>query len=119
MKSAKIGGAKFPDVWVFDINSRAYDANRRSIYRAHWRKVKIAGETSRSWVTNRNEKISKKGGRGIAFSQDAIDRDVWINDNKHRLSNEIIRCDDYELLRRVDELLAQRGTEEQSEGGRE
>lgn len=39
-------------VWVFDINRRVYPEGggigRSPIYREHWRKVAVTGQTSRS-----------------------------------------------------------------------
>lgn len=101
----------FPKVWVFDINARTYeiDANGRAtgapIWRAHWREMEIVGETKVSWVTSWGKKIPKKGGRGIAFSQDEIDRQAYMKDHRHRIADRVSRLDDYETMRAVAKLV--------------
>lgn len=101
---------QFPRVWVFDCNRRIYPKKKpgeypNSIWREHWGEEEIVDETSRSWVTKWGQKIPKKGGKGICFSEEELDKLCWINDNRVRLHNEVLRCDDYEKLRRINEIL--------------
>lgn len=57
------------DVWIFDRNRRVYRKNDRGysygapLYREKWVRLKIVGETSRSWVVDSHLmlKIPKKG----------------------------------------------------------
>jgi hypothetical protein len=108
---------KYPDIWYFDQNRRIYprDANGRPfgspIWREHWVKLQIVGETSRSWVPRFGKKIPKseavrKENRmsQYAFSEEEIDRLAFIQ-NRHRIATKVSNCQDYETLRKVAELI--------------
>lgn len=103
-------------VWVFDINIRKYrkDENGRSfggpIWREHWQRQEIVSETSRSWITNYGEKIPKAraGGRGIAFSEEEIEREAFVQENRHKIAFEVQQIKDHELLKKVAELIGYR-----------
>lgn len=98
-------------VWLFDENRRVYtrggSVGRGPIWREHWAPRKIVGETSRSWVTEYGDKVPKRGcdPRCVAFSRDEIERQAYIHENAHKIG-EAVRCiGDYELLRKVAELI--------------
>ncbi len=100
-------------IWIFDINHRRYryDENGRSyggpIMRDHWVKCKVVGETSRSWIIDRwNQKIPKKGfnPKTVAFDEEQIDQQAFVQENAHLIS-EAIRRLDYEKLKAVADLI--------------
>lgn len=100
--------SKFPDCWVFDQNRRVYPKGERGggpIWREHWRRVEIVGETSRSWVTECGRKVSKKGGSGISFSQEEIDQQAWIQDNRHKIGDRVERCRDFKVMKAIADLV--------------
>ena len=98
------------EVWLFDVNRREYrrDQKGRSyggpIWIKHWVKTEIVSETTKSWVTSCGKKISKKGGRGIAFSWEYIDQIAFIEDNKIQLCDLVRQIDDYEIFMKIAEL---------------
>ena len=103
------------DVWVFDINYRVYqkDENGRSygspIWREHWRKQKILGDTKRSWITYGGAKIPKKGGKGIAFSEEEIDRAAYVYDHKYKIAESVKAIGDFDMLKKIADLIGYRG----------
>lgn len=111
-KSLKVGDT----VWVFDQNRRIYPKDRQGgpIWSEHWRPEKITGETSRSWIIGNHawtqKKLPKKGAAPfrVAYSQEEIDKAAWVHDNRYRLSHEIDRCEDYDTLKKVAELVGYR-----------
>ena len=119
VSSFSIEGVKIGDpVWVFDINHRVYrkGPDGRSlgggpIWREHWVRKEITGETSRSWVVGRGGydtlKIPKKGpvSLNICFSEEEIDRRAFCEENAHRISDKVLRCRDYETLKKIADLL--------------
>ena len=91
-------------IWIFDINYRVYkkEESGRSfgapIWKDHWRKYVIVGETSRSWIIDRwDTKIPKKGGHGIAFSEEEINKLAFVEENKYRIAKMVEKCG-YEKL---------------------
>lgn len=102
-------------VWVFDINVRKYrkDENGRSfggpIWREHWRQQEIVGETRRSWITNCGTKIPKSGANGVAFSLEEIEREAFIQENRHRIADGVRGVKDYDLLKKIADLIGYKG----------
>jgi len=97
-------------IWIFDINRRVYREPRSMsgspIYREHWRPVRIDAETSRSWVTQYGEKIPKKGEhRGVAFTEQEVDDDVWCNSHRSKIADAIYRLEDVATLRAIADLV--------------
>jgi len=98
------------DVWLFDVNIREYRRNQEGrsyggpIWIKHWRKTEIVSETTKSWVTSWGKKISKKGGRGIAFSWEHVEQMAFIEDNKIELSELVRQIDDYETFMKIAKL---------------
>ncbi len=102
-------------VWLFDENHRVYTERKkgglsgRLIWREHWRKYEIVGETTQSWLIGYNSfvrvKIPKKKPREkdwlVAFSQAEIDERVWLHDNAYFLGEFVGRLTDHALLREV------------------
>ena len=75
------------------------------IWKEHWGETQIVDETSRSWITSWGEKIPKKGGHGICFSQDELDKLVWINENFRKISEQIYSCKDFTKLKAIKNIL--------------
>lgn len=76
-------------IYIFDHNRRIYEDltsfeksqgrlySNREIWRGHWRKLAVTGETSRSWLLQRGRetiRVPKRGHdqRNFAFSVDEI-----------------------------------------------
>jgi hypothetical protein len=97
----------FPRVWIFDTNRRVYerDENGRAkggpIWRDHWKEIPIVGETRVSWVSRYGDKIPKKGGYGIAFSEEEIDRAAFVQEHRSKIVRVLERCQDYDTLIKV------------------
>ena len=110
---------KISHIWVFDENHRRYrrDQNGRAyggpIYRDHWVKREVVAETSRSWILNCGTKIPKTGRRGVAFTEDEVNQDVYIKDNGHKIADKVRFCNHYETLREVARLVGFKEIEEQ------
>jgi hypothetical protein len=97
-------------VYVFDINRRVYPpkppgksySSSGPIWREHWVPQQIVGETSRSWITNHDRKIPKRGeAHGVAFDKADVDRAAWVHDNVHKIADKVTRCKDFDVLVRV------------------
>jgi hypothetical protein len=102
-------------VWVFDCNRRVYpvtapgEISGSPIYREHWVKREIIGETSRSWLIGAAwgpVKVPKRGAdsRRFLFSDKDVDDDVWANDHRCRIQR-LIPFLSPEKLRQVAELI--------------
>lgn len=108
-------------VWVFDINRRKYRergpgerfASGPPIWREHWVPQVIVGETSRSWILEYGDKVPKKGAdpQVVSFSRTDIDRAAYVNDNSHLIAHAVGNLKDYELLRRVADLIGHEANE--------
>lgn len=102
---------QYPEAWVFDINRRIYarDKNGRSygspIWREHWRKVEIVGETTRSWVLASGKKLPKAGGRGVCYSLDEIEKKAFVEDHAYRISALVDKTLDYDKLKKIAEIV--------------
>jgi hypothetical protein len=106
-------------VWQFDQNNRVYrEGYSAPIWRKHWRKKEVTGETARSWVVGNGSprhggfKLSKadvaKGTYDrslIALSESDIDKAAWVHDNRYKISSAIDRLNDYDILQKVAELV--------------
>jgi hypothetical protein len=105
-------------LYVFDHNRRRYDSDQRIIYREHFYAVTIVGETRKSWIAGEGyaeEKISKADltinrspyGRLRAYTARAMEEDIWLHENRNRIT-ENVRGSDYGTLRAIDDLIAAR-----------
>jgi len=84
------------------MNRRVYDEDRKIVWRKHWVKHEIVDETSRSWITAWGKKISKKApGPHICFNEEEIDKMAWVHDNSYKISLDIRRLADHEILKAV------------------
>jgi len=102
-------------VWIFNENNRVYppgpSISHAPIYREHWMKFSVIGETSRCYIvgvcTFESMKLHKKGPvpPGVALSLNEVEADCWVHDNSHRISDAVGRLRDYSALKRIDEIL--------------
>lgn len=103
-------------IWRFDVNHRVYlkDPNTgRStggpIYREHWQRYTITGETPRSWITSCHSKVPKKGKHdGWAFSESEVDDYCWVEEYRHSLIREVSSCRNPAILRKIAALIGYR-----------
>lgn len=97
----------FPRVWVFCDHRRVYRRNALGrpvgapIWREHWVEIEIVGETTRSWITRCGQKIPKKGGQNVVFSEKELDRKVWVHDHGYKISHAVSKITDYETLQKI------------------
>jgi hypothetical protein len=106
-------------VWVFDLNRRQYAKAAPGrlygpiIWRSHWGPHKIVGETSRSWILDQESglKVPKRGAdpAWVAFSEADIDKQAWLNENRHSIVRHLERVSDYDTLRAVAQLIGYKG----------
>jgi hypothetical protein len=106
-------------VWAYDENHRVYrDGKSAPVWREHWRKKQVKGETSRSWVVGEGNpryggfKLSKAeiasgtyDKSTIALSEQDIDRAQWVRDNRYRITGAVDRLSDYYILQQVAKLV--------------
>ena len=96
-------------VFIYDENRRIYKkgACGTAIYREHWRKHEIVGETSRSWVTKWGNKVPKRNylHRLYCFSEQELDERCYVHENRYRISDLVRREWNYERLRKIAELI--------------
>lgn len=110
-------------VYVFDQNRRRYTkpAPGRKfgeiIYREHFDRMYIVGETSRSWLLSHSadadisqnwmyQKFPKKFDRFKRFYTAAqVDDECWKKENRYRIADEVGKCDEIEKLREIAKLL--------------
>jgi len=98
-------------VWIFDNNRRIYPpapkgrlwASGGPIYRDHWVKHEVTGETRVSYITKYGGKVPKKGGYGYALTIDEVEDDVWLHDHRHKIAKLVGEIQDVALLRKVAE----------------
>jgi hypothetical protein len=92
-------------IWVFDDCRREYTTptpeERKAgkvwghiIWKSHWVKLEVEGETSRSWLTSRGHKVPKKGAnpRQYLFSELEVDQAAWKHDHNHKIVQKLERC---------------------------
>lgn len=107
-------------IWRMDLNRRVYprDANGRatgcSIYREHWVKEEVLGETSRSWLIGYKHnptKIPKSGPLpyGYRWTEAEVDDACWMHDNQHAIARAVQDCRDVAKVRAVAEILGLEG----------
>ena len=107
-------------IWVFDQHRRIYPKDEPGqfsgspIYREHWVKREIIGETSRSWLIGSAwgpVKVPKRGAnhRRFLFSDKDLDDDVWAHDHRYRIER-LIQTLSPDQLRQVAELIGYEAT---------
>ena len=118
MASLKVGSK----VWVFDENRRVYrkkeDGTSRGgpIYREHYDPQEIVEENRASWILRDGKKVSKKdlsyahwagGRRTILTDESEIDDACYLHENRHIISDRVLRCNNVAVLRQIEKLLCE------------
>jgi len=96
-------------------------SNRRPIYREHFYPVEIINETSRSWIighkgcnyelfkVSKSDPFREKNGeydhRPMLFTDKAVDDECFMEEHKHKISNEMLRNANVKTLRKIAELI--------------
>lgn len=98
-------------VWVFEANRRIYVAGQPGpVWREHWVRYAVTGETSRSWLLEGGRKVPKKRNelqRGwIAFSESEIDALQWLELHKYRIVRFVEACRDPATLQAIAKLIS-------------
>lgn len=111
MSEIKVGSP----VWIFDQNRRVYRKNNKGIsiggpiWREHWGRRTVTGETSRSWIVDRikipKTLIRLPGGATFSFSEERINELGWVEENRHPITVAIRRIEDPALLRQIAKLI--------------
>ena len=105
-------------VWFYDVNHREYTKPEEGriwgtiIERAHWRPRKVVSETSRSWITDRGDKLPKKDDWGYLWlrSEDAITSRAWARQHARRIADKVRGEKRVDVLRRVADMIGYEGT---------
>lgn len=100
-------------VWVYDSNRRIYrdlTAEERAagriwssgppIWREHWRKRKVEGETRQSWILEHGSKV-RKDSLDVVTSEAALDDRCLVNDHAHKIGDAVARLTNAETLRAI------------------
>lgn len=108
-------------VWVFDVNRRVYreltpeeKANGRfyatggPIYREHWRKKKVIGQTRLSWLLEHGDKI-RKDARDVAVSDEELDDRCYVHDHAHKIGGVVDALKDASVLRAIAAMIGYEG----------
>jgi hypothetical protein len=110
MKATKTEPAGYPDCWLFEPNRRVYRRNDKGetfggpIWREHWVKIEIVGETTRSWVTSCGGKVPKKEGHAHVFSEEEINRRALVAD-RYSIAECVRHCCDYDKLKQIADIV--------------
>lgn len=105
--SVKVGD----NIWVFNINRRIYRRNENGkyiggpIWKEHWEKHIITGETSRSWLFGYGQKIPKKNAQNVCYSLDEIEKLAFVKDNQYKIADAVRRVNDCDLLMQIAKLI--------------
>jgi len=98
-------------IWVFDENRRVYPKEGgRCIWREHWVKRKVVGETKRSWILEGygrvREKVSKSSPLThlYAFSEEEVSQKAWVHDNAIKIC-ERVRNASYQQLMDISKII--------------
>ena len=82
-------------LWIFNENRRAYGKDKSApIWREHWVRKEIIGETSRSWVLAgypelKIPKNPKTPLRHVAWSEKELDQLCWANEHRYRIARNV------------------------------
>lgn len=111
-------------LYQFDINHRVYekDADGRGrgspIYEKHFRPFPVIGETKQSWLCGHERmpmKVNKatlreSGKSGYSghqwFTAEGMEDDIWLHSRRHEIVRLLERCQDVNILKKIDALLA-------------
>jgi len=100
-------------LWRWNENRRVYERNPETgraiggpIWREHWEPCEIIGETSRSWLVGKAEKIPKSQFPGeYATSEEDIERRAYVIGMRHKLADRLRNCKCYETIKKIEDAL--------------
>jgi hypothetical protein len=103
-------------IWFFDVNNRHYQEGQSApIYRRHFRPVRIADETRRSWVLDDTlwvggltvDRFPKTGPvpSYLYVTPKAVDDACWLDANRREIEAAVRRCRDVARLRTIAAML--------------
>lgn len=106
-------------VWWFDETRRVYvdDGGNRAHspwYRGHFKEKFIIGETRQSWILSFDRNTHPKDGFKILKMNatkyiynlgDAVNNACWVDANRYILSELVAKCNDYEKLLQIKQVL--------------
>lgn len=105
-------------VWVFDPSRRIYRertaaeraagqlwASGGPIWREHWIRRTVTGQTRLSWVLEGGEKV-RKDAHGVVTSEAALDDRCYLHDHRHQIAEAVRDLRDADTLRAVAALVA-------------
>jgi hypothetical protein len=107
-------------LWCYDPNNRVYAAGSSApTERGYWRPRVITGENKASWLcegylrvvkkTMRTAKVGGFGGYRVLASQQAVDDEVWLRENRHAIAREVEMLTNHETLKRIHAVLFPQG----------
>jgi len=107
-------------VYIFDINHRVYPpkgsdgySHGSPIYREHFQKRQIVGETTQSWIVafegsspdvRYATKHKKKEPRNGLYTLEQVEEQVWLHNNRYWVE-EAMRGADYATVKKIAALL--------------
>lgn len=73
------------------------------IYREHWKKHEVVGETRVSWILRFGDKVPKKGAnpRRVCFSEKELDDNCFLHAHASKIGELVARIEDAETLRKI------------------
>jgi len=92
-------------VWIFNSNRRVYGKDSHApIWREHWLRKKIIGETSRSWILECGPELKipknpKTPRRDIAWSEKELNQLCWLNEHRYRIVRKVESLPAAELIK--------------------
>lgn len=107
-------------VWLFDGNHRVYrDGASGPVYREHFIRYVITGETRTSWLIRDAYKIDKSTGLlrppsrdgyfglspFVRTSQSQVDDACWIDENRRRIVKLVVDCVNVPLLQQIERMV--------------
>jgi len=99
------------EYFFYDANRRVYEEGTLGpTYRGHFRKIKITGETSRSWITDnwRIMKVPKSDPWKALCTPEMIDDGEWKHAHAYRISDRVLRDASVEQLREIAKIIGYR-----------
>jgi hypothetical protein len=103
------------EIWAFQPERRIYPkpapGQKQSqfaapIWREHWVKTKIVGQSPRNWIGEYGSKYAKadQGIRWVHTEKEVNDL-AWVNDNAHKIAECVRRLKDAQSMREIARIL--------------
>jgi hypothetical protein len=102
-------------IWFCDANNRVYEEGQSGpVWRKHWRKLRVVGETRTSWLTDKYWHVGRTQNRVpknlahsryFSLTEAGIDDMAYIHDHAHKIAGAIHLINDAAILRQVADLI--------------